>query len=1129
MATSVLSRRCMARMIFCVTAAALVSALCFLNCGDGDKGTSTVAYTLTTEASPASGGAVVAVPSLPSYKAGTNVTLTAEESAGYMFLGWQVDAEAMDTANPIIITIDKDITAYAVFTQITYAVTYDANGGTDAPAAQTKTYGVALALSGVIPEQTGYTFTGWNTQADGSGTVYGAGASYAANSDLTLYAQWVINTYAVTYNAGGSEDTPAAQTKTYDIPLKLSSTTPTKTGFTFSGWNTQEDGTGTAYAAGANYTDNAAVTLYAQWALITYAVTYDANGGTDAPAAQAKLYGAALTLISDAPAKTGYAFSGWNTSADGAGTYYGVGASYTVDAAVTLYAQWTAHTYTVTYNVNGGTGAPAAQAKAHDVALTLSAAPPTRTGFVFAGWNTQADGGGTAYSTGASYAANADITLYAKWVAAYTITYNANGGSNPPAAQTKTHDVALTLSAATPTRAGFTFTKWNTLADGTGTPYAAGESYPANANANIILYAQWTTAYTVTYDATEGTGAPEPQTKTQGVALTLSNTKPTREHYTFTKWTTNDDGSGDTYSAGGSYAADADVTLYAQWAPINTITYYANGSNVTGMPDAQTKIHGESLTLSNTTPTRKGYDFTGWNTLADGTGTNYAAEAEYAADADLALYAQWTIKTYTVTFNSVGGSPVTTQNIDYEGTATEPNEPTRADFVFRGWYRDSEFANPWDFGVDVVTSDTVLYAKWAETYTITYGANGDDVTGIPGAQEKVHGEPLTLSSETPTRTGYDFSGWNTLALGGGSDYAAGGSYEGNGNVTLYAQWTPKAYNVTYNLVSVAVTDVPNSQTKYHDIPLVLSHVVPLHTGGCETFKGWSTANNGPVVYNPGDTYNNNAPVELWAIWMTTQYIISFDANGGNVNTVPTNQIRNCGATGFKLSTNKPTKDGNYSFTVWNTQPDGGGKNYAAGGTVPTADNGHFTLYAQWSPDLITNRTGEKNYRTVTIGSQTWMAENLNYTAENGNTWCYNEDSNNCETHGSLYDWEGALEACPVNWHLPTNDEWQTLVDNVGGATTAGGKLRSTSGWSTDNRGFQGTDEFGFTALPSGLRYANGAYGNINNNTAWWTATEVENNTQSAMYWTTQNNQYNMSSGSVNKSNFGRSVRCVKDP
>jgi hypothetical protein len=149
----------------------------------------------------------------------------------------------------------------------TYSVTYNANGGSGTTAAQTKTHGTALTLrSNGFTAPTGYKFVNWNTKANGTGTSYAAGASYTSNSALTLYAQWTVLTYSVTYNANGGSGTTSAQTKTYGVNLTLRNngfTAPT--GKNFKTWNTNSSGTGTSYAAGATYTSNAALSLYAIW------------------------------------------------------------------------------------------------------------------------------------------------------------------------------------------------------------------------------------------------------------------------------------------------------------------------------------------------------------------------------------------------------------------------------------------------------------------------------------------------------------------------------------------------------------------------------------------------------------------------------------------------------------------------------------------------------------------------------------------------------------------------------------------------------------------------------------------------------------------------------------------------
>lgn len=296
-----------------------------------------------------------------------------------------------------------------------YNVTFNANGGSGAPATQKKYYGKTLKLSTTKPTRAGYTFVRWNTNTSNTGTAYSPGGSYTGNAALTLYAIWKANTWTVSYNANGGSGAPANQTKTYGVNLTLSSTKPTRTGYTFSKWNTKANGSGTNYAPGASYTANAALTLYAIWTINTYAVTYNANGGSGAPAKQTKTYGTALTLSSTKPTRAGHTFLRWNTKSDGTGTNYASGASYTGNAALALYAVWQINTYAVTYNANGGSGAPASQTKTYGTDLTLSSTKPTRAGYAFKKWNTAADGTGEDYAPGATYADNAALTLYAIW------------------------------------------------------------------------------------------------------------------------------------------------------------------------------------------------------------------------------------------------------------------------------------------------------------------------------------------------------------------------------------------------------------------------------------------------------------------------------------------------------------------------------------------------------------------------------------------------------------------------------------------------------------------------------------------------------------------------------------------
>jgi len=140
--------------------------------------------------------------------------------------------------------------------------------------------------------------------------------------------------------------------------------------------------------------------------------------------------------------------------------------------------------------------------------------------------------------------------------------------------------------------------------------------------------------------------------------------------------------------------------------------------------------------------------------------------------------------------------------------------------------------------------------------------------------------------------------------------------------------------------------------------------------------------------------------------------------------------------------------------------------------------------------------GGETYETVVIGSQTWMARNLNYDPGTGNSGCYNNDPSRCATYGRLYDWSTAMGICPSGWHLPSADEWSELVNYVesyyGCYSCAARYLKARNGW---NSGGNGEDTFGFAALPGGYGYSGGLFSDVGYDGSWWSASE--NNANSA--------------------------------
>lgn len=320
----------------------------------------------------------------------------------------------------------------------TYTATFYANGGTFSDGSTTWTKKIYSGATNYysqmgIPTLTksGCTADGWH---DGSptGTVYRQ--YFGTNGNQSFYANWNCSssgggtgggenptptTYTVKYDANGGTGAPSNQTKKQGESLTISTAKPTKTGYTFTSWNTKKDGTGTKYDIGASYTTDSDVTLYAQYKenTITYTVKYDANGGTGAPSNQTKTKGTDLVLSDIKPTKEGYIFVNWNTKKDGTGTSYNAGSKYTTEASVTLYAQYEKELneeetkYTITFYTNDGTTEKSTKV-VNKGDKVVKPEEPTREGYTFDGWYDKKENGKEYDFT---KEVTSDISLYAYW------------------------------------------------------------------------------------------------------------------------------------------------------------------------------------------------------------------------------------------------------------------------------------------------------------------------------------------------------------------------------------------------------------------------------------------------------------------------------------------------------------------------------------------------------------------------------------------------------------------------------------------------------------------------------------------------------------------------------------------
>ncbi len=313
--------------------------------------------------------------------------------------------------------------------------------------------------------------------------------------------------------------------------------------------------------------------------------------------------------------------------------------------------------------------------------------------------------------------------------------------------------------------------------------------------------------YTVTLDRAGGTGGTASVTATYGAAMP-GITVPSRAGYTFGGYYTGTNGSGTQYyTASGasarSCALTADTTLYAKWTA-NNYTITLDRQNGSGGTTSVIVTYGAAMP-DIAAPSRAGYTFGGYYTGTNGSGTQYYTASGTSANtcaltADTTLYAKWTANSYTVSFDSRGGSACGSISVTYGSTYGTLPTPTRTNYTFTGWFTDPEGGTQITGSTAVsITDDRTLYAHWTlNAVTITYYGNGTGVTGIPAAQDKLIGGTATISSAVPVRNGFTFLGWNTSPVGSGTGYSGGDSYSTDADLNLYAQWAeiPEISDIT---------------------------------------------------------------------------------------------------------------------------------------------------------------------------------------------------------------------------------------------------------------------------------------------------------------------------------------------
>ena len=872
------------------------------------------------------------------------ITLNKPTREGYNFIGWTGTELTTNTENVTILEGSTENRTYrANWTPINYTITYEGLTNDEKIALNNPTaYNIeteSITLNN--PENRTDTdgdeverFVGWKENQTVSTNI----TIPSGIGNKVYEAVWVEvdpNIYTVTYNLDGGtveneNRTSFKKTETFTL------SNPTKRGYTFAGWTGSNGATPqTTVTVPVGTRENLNYT--ANWTEITYTITYNLNTGTVNPENPTTYTINSNNITLNNPIKTGYTFTGWTgTDLTEKTMEVVIPANSTENRNYT--AIYEANTYTIIFDRNTGLGTMPNQELTYDEEENLNANVFTKTGYTFNGWNTKADGTGTAY-TNNQEALNllsengATITIYAQWKAnSYQVIYNKNGNDiiGTMDNQLFDYDEEKNLNTNTFSKEGYTFNGWNTKADGTGTSYSDGQNVKnLSITEDVTLYAQWrVNVYYIEFHANGGNGNQmERQTVLYNEETTLTQNQYTNTNSLFAGWNTNEDGSG---------------------------TYYTDEQQILNMSN----VDGDIINLYATWKEMKVGDYIDYHPESgNGVGLEYKSSSAPEGT------------TITGTFKSNDNMKWRILKISDEGITIVAERPTTEKVKLSGAYG---YIN----GVKLLNGISDIYGHGI-------GAKGGRSINLDDIEPNFKFDKSTFTTgirygETRTYTSGKFIVDNNIVTASASSPQVLTQTVHWYNINSYAY--PVAQNETknkiYNMlcVDIPITNINGTNQKYSPYWLAsktqylysttgasygLHYIGDMHSIGTAEMGNRALFSTVETVYTAECsvlpivelkqsikyTYNKNT--ENWNIDYTPEnYTVSFNSNGGTG--VMSDEEFELGVE--KGLTKNTFKKVGYLFDGWNTKVDGSGNSFEDEEVVnnlTTETNNSITLYAQW--------------------------------------------------------------------------------------------------------------------------------------------------------------------------------------